>query len=541
MKSTIQNIAKSILLVTLYFSLNTAFGQAPQKFSYQTVVRNTSNALVANANVGIKISILQGSATGTSVYSESHTAATNANGLASIQIGGGSVLSGNLTTINWSTATYFIKTEVDPAGGTAYSISGTSQLLSVPYALSAANGGKVELTNTGFGINTLSTNTGINNTAYGANALRYNIAGANNSAFGINSMLNNNGSFNTAMGTNSLRTNTAGVWNTAIGEGALYNSTADSNIAIGGLALSDLTTGTNNIGIGNNSQVPSLTGSYQMSIQNVIYGTDLSSTASGKIGIGTSAPSTKLDVIGDTYTSGTRYIFTSGTSNPDKMLFSHSPDYSNWGIQYQDVSDKLNFVSNGSTVLGVDLGTHNVGIGTSAPTTKLDVAGTTKTTDLQVTNGAGAGKVLTSDATGNATWQTSTSSAPQVYGFSGSMANLITSTTYAFAGPTATVTITSSSQKITAVASNSMSLQTAGSQSANIGMCYKLGTTGVITNFVGSNYTLHNITNARLPYTASATITGLAPGTYTIGLGILNGGALPITGDYVNGWVMVTN
>lgn len=464
MKSTIQNIVKSILLVTLYFSLNTAFAQAPQKFSYQTVVRNASNALVANANVGIKISILQGSATGTSVYSESHTAATNANGLASIQIGGGSVLSGNLTTINWSTATYFIKTEVDPAGGTTYSISGTSQLLSVPYALSAANGGKVEVTNTGFGINTLSTNTGINNTAYGANALRYNIAGANNTGVGINSLLNNNGSFNTAMGTNSLRTNTAGVWNTAIGEGALYNSTADSNIAIGGLALSDLTTGTNNIGIGNNSQVPSSTGSHQMSIQNVIYGTDLSSTASGKIGIGT-----------------------------------------------------------------------------SAPTTKLDVAGTTKTTDLQVTNGAGAGKVLTSDATGNATWQSPTSSAPQVYGFSGSMANLITSATYAFAGPTATVTITSSSQKITAVASNSMSLQTAGNQTAYIGMCYKLGTTGTITNFVGGNFTVHNITNARLPYTASATITGLTPGTYTIGLGILNGGALPITGDYVNGWVMVTN
>jgi len=113
------------------------WAQVPQKMSYQAVIRNSSNVLVTNTTVGVKISVLQGTASGTAVYSESHTTATNANGLVSLQIGTGSVLSGNFAAINWANGPYFIKTETDPAGGTNYSISGTTELLSVPYALAA--------------------------------------------------------------------------------------------------------------------------------------------------------------------------------------------------------------------------------------------------------------------------------------------------------------------------------------------------------------------------------------------------------------------
>ena len=113
------------------------FAQSPQKMSYQAVVRNTSGVLMANQSVGMKISILQGSATGTAVYVETHTTTTNANGLATIEIGGGTIVTGTFTGINWSSGTYFIKTETDPAGGTNYTITGTSQILSVPYALYA--------------------------------------------------------------------------------------------------------------------------------------------------------------------------------------------------------------------------------------------------------------------------------------------------------------------------------------------------------------------------------------------------------------------
>jgi hypothetical protein len=117
------------------------FAQSPNKMSYQAVIRNTSNALVTNSAVGMRISILQTTSSGTAVYIETHSPTTNANGLASIEIGGGTIVSGSFASINWANGPYFIKTETDPSGGTNYSITGTSQLLSVPYALYAANAG----------------------------------------------------------------------------------------------------------------------------------------------------------------------------------------------------------------------------------------------------------------------------------------------------------------------------------------------------------------------------------------------------------------
>ncbi|MBK7762732.1 MAG: tail fiber domain-containing protein [Bacteroidetes bacterium] len=125
-----------ILLVGLFKDVS---AQAPQKFSYQAVIRNTSNAILANQSIGLRIRILQGSSTGTIVYAESHTPTTNSNGLVSIEVGSGAILNGNFATINWSTGTYYIRTDVDPAGGTSYSITSNTQLLSVPFALYAGN------------------------------------------------------------------------------------------------------------------------------------------------------------------------------------------------------------------------------------------------------------------------------------------------------------------------------------------------------------------------------------------------------------------
>jgi hypothetical protein len=108
--------------------------------SYQAVIRNSSNTLINNQVVGIKISILQNSPTGNAVYVETQTPTTNANGLASIEIGGGSVVSGDFSSINWANGPFFCKTETDPTGGANYTITATSQLLSVPYALFSGNG-----------------------------------------------------------------------------------------------------------------------------------------------------------------------------------------------------------------------------------------------------------------------------------------------------------------------------------------------------------------------------------------------------------------
>jgi hypothetical protein len=125
----------SILVAVLLTA--SVFAQSPEKMSYQAVIRDASNNLVINSNIGMQISILQGSASGTAVYVETQTPTTNANGLVSIEIGAGTVVSGNFATIDWANGLYFIKTKTDPSGGTTYTITGTSQLLSVPYALHA--------------------------------------------------------------------------------------------------------------------------------------------------------------------------------------------------------------------------------------------------------------------------------------------------------------------------------------------------------------------------------------------------------------------
>ncbi|MBI5541976.1 MAG: hypothetical protein HY951_18110 [Bacteroidia bacterium] len=142
MKKTVRNFSLALMLLLSFNGIFTnAFAQAPNLISYQVVVRNAGNALLANLPVGMQVSILQGSASGTAVYVETQMPTTNINGLATIQIGGGTLVSGDFTTINWSAGPYFIKTETDPAGGTSYSIVATQQLLSVPYAIYAATSG----------------------------------------------------------------------------------------------------------------------------------------------------------------------------------------------------------------------------------------------------------------------------------------------------------------------------------------------------------------------------------------------------------------
>ncbi|WP_203418255.1 hypothetical protein [Flavobacterium sharifuzzamanii] len=143
---------KITLAFLLLSSFTILFAQAPQKMNYQSVIRKTDGTLLSNTLVGIKTSILLGSATGTASYVETQTTTTNANGLATIEIGGGTPVTGTFSGIDWGAGSHFVKTEIDPTGGTNYTISGTSQLLSVPYALyagSSINKGKTSIIITG--------------------------------------------------------------------------------------------------------------------------------------------------------------------------------------------------------------------------------------------------------------------------------------------------------------------------------------------------------------------------------------------------------
>jgi uncharacterized protein (TIGR02145 family) len=132
---------KFYTLIVAVLITATTFAQAPEKMSYQAVIRNSGDALVTNQAVGMRISILQTTATGTAVYVETQTPTTNINGLVSLEIGTGTPVTGTFAAINWANGPYFIKTETDPTGSTTYTITGTSQLMSVPYALYSATSG----------------------------------------------------------------------------------------------------------------------------------------------------------------------------------------------------------------------------------------------------------------------------------------------------------------------------------------------------------------------------------------------------------------
>ena len=126
----------SLLLIVLIFALN-SFAQIPEKISYQAVIRKNSNQLVVNHSIGMQVTILKTSVNGTAVFIERHFSTTNANGLISLEIGSGTLVSGSFNNIDWSEGPYFIKTEIDLNGHENYTITGTSQLMTVPYAFHA--------------------------------------------------------------------------------------------------------------------------------------------------------------------------------------------------------------------------------------------------------------------------------------------------------------------------------------------------------------------------------------------------------------------
>ncbi len=128
---------KLFTVLAIVLSTISMFAQAPEKMTYQVVVRNSEQKLVTNTNIGMQFSILQKTATGTAVYVERHFTKTNMNGLATVKVGEGTKVSGTFSKIDWEDGPYFIKTEIDLKGGANYTISSTSQLLSVPYALYA--------------------------------------------------------------------------------------------------------------------------------------------------------------------------------------------------------------------------------------------------------------------------------------------------------------------------------------------------------------------------------------------------------------------
>ncbi len=130
-----RSLSKILLSVVLNLVAVGAYAQAPDRFSYQTIIRDGSGVVQANSAYTLGLELHQTTASGTTVYEESHAVTTNAFGLANVSVGGGTVISGSMGAIDWGSGPYFIEVKVD---GTSM---GTTQLLSVPYALYAEESG----------------------------------------------------------------------------------------------------------------------------------------------------------------------------------------------------------------------------------------------------------------------------------------------------------------------------------------------------------------------------------------------------------------
>lgn len=337
---------KKLFTLSLFLAMAVCvLAQAPQKMSYQAVIRNNSGQLVASHAVGMRISILQASPTGTPVYVETQTVTTNVNGLATIEIGGGSVVSGSFSGINWASGTYFVKTETDPAGGTSYTITGTSPLLSVPYSLFSKSAGNGSLwTQNGSNIYY---NTGYVGIGTNAPAGFLNLSGNSNTNLPHLLLSETEGDYARLSFKNTAAT--AKNWSIA---GRPDPTDANSLL---------------NFWYWNGT-----TGQDLMSIK-----------GNGDVGIGTTAPAAFLNVFGNCDLNHPLLLLTENQDDYARMMFKSAAFTSkNWtisgGFFAADENSRLNFHYHNGTS-GKDLmsirGNGNVGIGTAIPGRLLHIYG----------------------------------------------------------------------------------------------------------------------------------------------------------------------
>jgi hypothetical protein len=133
---------KKLYIFLAFIATTTIFAQAPQGFNYQATVRNSSGALIANQNVYFKFNVMLNSATSVPVFTETHYVPTDDLGQVNLVIGTGTATIGTFSTINWGTGNYYLGIELNTGSG--YVAMGTTQLLSVPYALYANSSGNTQ-------------------------------------------------------------------------------------------------------------------------------------------------------------------------------------------------------------------------------------------------------------------------------------------------------------------------------------------------------------------------------------------------------------
>ncbi len=370
---------KLITLLVIASFTAVVFAQPPQLMSYQCVVRSSSGELISKQDIGVRTTILRGTIIQIIVYQETYSPnpATNENGLLTLAIGSGTASIGDFSGINWSNGPYFLKTEMDPKGGTSYSITGQSQILSVPYALYSEKTASYSETDPVW--------TGASGNYY----TKTNLQTSGQSSVHWNNLTNmdadiedlEDGSLSgSKIGTGISADNiTSGILAPerllGITSAQLSSSAGITAGQISSMAAAKI------IGIGD-KRVPRGNGTGLESGSIIDDGTN--------IGIGEYNPEAKLHV--KNYSGPQLKI--GSTNQPELEWYINIDPVSNFSFLNENRGDPF-------TLMYIDRNDRNIGIGTTTPSAKLDVNG-----QIKITGGSpAAGQVLTSDASGLATWE----------------------------------------------------------------------------------------------------------------------------------------
>jgi hypothetical protein len=335
------------------------------QFNYQAIVKDSDGNPVTNNQVKFKFSLIYQSSTATPVFIEEHDITTPADGVVNLSVGGGSVVNGTFSNIDWSNSV-FMKEELDTGSG--YQDMGTRQILSVPVAEFAKSSGSsissltfVDESNN-LAIGTTTSLQGERNIAIGIRALDNESSNAKyNVGIGYASLTNiTSGTGNIAIGDSSLYILDNGNNNVAIGDVALYNNLSDNNIGVGTGSLANNVSGTLNIAIGTRSLYKNSDGSVSIGIgHNALYGNN---GYGDNIAIGNEAMYSSSNISSNTGS----YNIAIGRSS----LRGNSTGYANIAIgesaMYSNTTGGGNIALGSQTLSFNTIGIGNVAIGNSA-------------------------------------------------------------------------------------------------------------------------------------------------------------------------------
>ena len=332
---------KYLILLCLCFLSYILSAQAPQLFNYQGVARNASGVPLANQSITVRLTVRDGSAAGASLYSETRSVLTNQFGIFTIVVNsaGATTVAGNFSNINWGTAARFLQVEVDPAGGNNFANLGATQLLSVPYALYAGNA-------------TYTAGTGIQLTGNS-------IAAQTTSALWNANQLQGRSIINTAPTNGQVLTWNGSNW-----------------------APSSLPAGSGITGTGTSNFIPKFTGATTVGNSVLEDKSDslvLSNKAAfaknnGSLFFRDSSGMIQFANPGATTAPMIR-MFSSGTSNRDRMVIAHSSGFPLWGLEYKDTTDVFYLRTTAERQFAFNLASGRMGIGVEEPAFTLDIRG----------------------------------------------------------------------------------------------------------------------------------------------------------------------